>query len=92
MTLEILFVLGLIVLAFVLFISEKFSLDVTALLILSILFAGGFLTVEEAISGFSNPAVITIALLFILSQGLQKTRILEYLIVRINKLVSQSKT
>ena len=92
MTLEILFVLGLIVLAFVLFISEKFSLDVTALLILSILFAGGFLTVEEAISGFSNPAVITIALLFILSHGLQKTRILEYLIVRINKLVSQSKT
>ena len=58
---------------------------------MAILFTGGFLTVEEAISGFSNPAVITIALLFILSQGLQKTRILEYLIVRINKLVSQSK-
>ena len=50
------------------------------------------MTVEEAISGFANPAVITIALLFILSEGLQKTRILEYLIVRINKLVSQSKT
>ena len=91
MTFEIVFVLALIVLAFILFVSEKFSLDVTALFILTILFAGGFLTVEEAISGFSNPAVITIALLFILSQGLQKTRILEYLIVRINKLVSQSK-
>ena len=91
MTFEIVFVLALIVLAFILFVSEKFSLDVTALLILTILFTGGFLTVEEAISGFSNPAVITIALLFILSQGLQKTRILEYLIVRFNKLVSQSK-
>ena len=91
MTFEIVFVLALIVLAFILFVSEKFSLDVTALLILTILFTGGFLTIEEAISGFSNPAVITIALLFILSQGLQKTRILEYLIVRINKLVSQSK-
>ena len=91
MTFEIVFVLALIVLAFILFVSEKFSLDVTALLILTILFTGGFLTVEEAISGFSNPAVITIALLFILSQGLQKTRILEYLIVRINKLVSKSK-
>ena len=89
MTFEIVFVLALIVLAFILFVSEKFSLDVTALFILTILFTGGFLTVEEAISGFSNPAVITIALLFILSQGLQKTRILEYLIVRINKLVSQ---
>ena len=91
MTFEIVFVLALLVLAFILFVSEKFSLDVTALFILAILFTGGFLTVEEAISGFSNPAVITIALLFILSQGLQKTRILEYLIVRINKLVSQSK-
>ena len=91
MTFEIEFVLALIVLAFILFVSEKFSLDVTALFILTILFTGGFLTVEEAISGFSNPAVITIGLLFILSQGLQKTRILEYLIVRINKLVSQSK-
>ena len=91
MTFEIVFVLALIVLAFILFFSENFSLDVTALFILTILFTGGFLTVEEAISGFSNPAVITIALLFILSQGLQKTRILEYLIVRINKLVSQSK-
>ena len=77
--------------AFILFITEKFSLDVTALLILTILFIGGFLSVDEAISGFSNPAVITISLLFILSQGLQKTRVLEYLIVRINKLVSKSK-
>ena len=91
MTFEIIFVLGLILLAFILFITEKFSLDVTALLILTILFVGGFLTVEEAISGFSNPAVITIGLLFILSQGLQKTRVLEYLIVRINKLVSKSR-
>jgi len=91
MTFEIIFVLGLILLAFILFITEKFSLDVTALLVLTVLFLGGFLSVDEAISGFSNPAVITISLLFILSQGLQKTRVLEYLIVRINKLVSKSK-
>ena len=91
MTFEIIFVLGLIILAFILFITEKFSLDVTALLVLTILFIGGFLSVDEAISGFSNPAVITISLLFILSQGLQKTRVLEYLIVRINKLVSKSR-
>jgi len=49
MTFEIVFVLALIVLAFILFVSEKFSLDVTALLILTILFSGGFLTVEEPI-------------------------------------------
>ena len=91
MNFEILIVLSLIVLAFTLFVTEKFPLDVTALLILSILLIGQFLTIEEAISGFSNPAVITIGLLFILSYALQKTRILEYLIIRINKLVSRSK-
>ena len=92
MTFEIAFVLGLIFLAFILFVTEKFSLDVTALLILTILLLGGFLSIEEAISGFSNPAVITISLLFILSYALQKTRILEYLIVRINQLVSRSRS
>ena len=92
MTFEIAFVLGLVLLTFILFVTEKFSLDVTALLILTILFIGGFLSVEEAMSGFSNPAVIIISLLFILSHALQKTRILEYLIVRINQLVSRSKS
>ena len=92
MTFEIAFVLGLVLLTFILFVTEKFSLDVTALLILTILFIGGFLSVEEAMSGFSNPAVIIISLLFILSHALQKTRILEYLIVRINQLVSRSRS
>ena len=91
MTFEIAFVLGLILLAFILFVTEKFSLDVTALLVLSILFLWNFLTPAEAVSGFSNPAVITIGLLFVLSNALQKTRILEYLIVRVNKLVTRSK-
>ena len=91
MTFEIAFVIIVVLVAFVLFVTEAFSLDVTALLVLSVLFIGGFLTPEEAISGFSNPAVITIALLFVLSHALQKTRVLEYLIVRINKLISKSR-
>ncbi|MEL1226261.1 MAG: SLC13 family permease, partial [Candidatus Neomarinimicrobiota bacterium] len=44
----------------------------------------------EALSGFSNPAVITIAFLFIISRALQKTRILEYLIVRVRRLADKS--
>ena len=91
MTPEIIFVICLVLVAFILFISERFSIDVIALSLLSVLFFGGFLTIDEALAGFSNPAVITIALLFVLSHALQKTRILEYLIVRINKLVSKSK-
>lgn len=91
MTFEIAFILGVILLAFILFVSEVFSLDVTALLILCLLFAAGYLTPGEAVSGFSNPAVIIIASLFILSRALQNTGILEYLVVRINKLANKSK-
>ena len=50
----------------------------------------GYLTPSEALSGFSNPAVITIAFLFIISRALQKTRILEYLIVRVRRLADKS--
>ena len=70
MTPDIAIVLGIIVLMFILFVKEYFPLDVTALFVLAIFLVLGNLTVEEAISGFSNKAVITIAILFILSGDL----------------------
>jgi len=72
------------------FVTEMFSIDVTAMILLTILFVLGYLTPAEALSGFSNPAVITIAFLFIISRALQKTRILEYLIIRVRRLADRS--
>ena len=92
MTSSIVIVLALLACGFVLFVIELFSIDVTAILLLTILLLLGYLSPSEAISGFSNPAVITIALLFILSHALEKTGLLEYLVVRINRLTSQSKS
>ena len=60
-------------------------------MVLIIFLVIGNLTLEEAISGFSNQAVITIAVLFILSHALQKSGILEYGVVRLNKLTERSK-
>ena len=91
MTPDIAIVLGIITLMFVLFVKEIFPLDVTALVVLIIFLVIGNLTLEEAISGFSNQAVITIAVLFILSHALQKSGILEYGVVRLNKLTERSK-
>ncbi len=91
MTFEIAIVLGLIALMLVLFLKEYFPLDVTALTILAVFMMTGYLSVEDAISGFSNPAVITIAILFVLSHALQQSGILEYGIVRLNKLTEKSK-
>ena len=90
MTPDIIFVLGLLFFGFIMFVTEMFSIDVTAMVLLTILFALGYLTPAEALSGFSNPAVITIAFLFIISRALQKTRILEYLIIRVRRLADRS--
>lgn len=90
MTPQIAFVLCVITLGFILFVTELFSIDVTAMILLSILFSFDFLTPEEATSGFSNPAVLTIAFLFIISKALEKTRILEYLVIRVRRLADRS--
>ncbi|MAD52004.1 MAG: SLC13 family permease [Candidatus Marinimicrobia bacterium] len=91
MTPDIAIVLGIITLMIVLFVKEVFPLDVTALLVLVVFLVIGNLTLEEAISGFSNQAVITIAVLFVLSHAMQKSGILEYGVVRLNKLTERSK-
>lgn len=91
MNIEIITVIGVLIFGFFLFIKEYFSIDVTALIILSCFFGLGYLTPTEAVSGFSNPAVITIGLLFVLSSAIQKTGLLEYIVVTINKLLQSSR-
>ena len=87
---NIVIVLAVLVFGFILFITELFSIDLTAMIILSFFCLTGYLKPEEAISGFSNPAVLTIAFLFILSKALQKTGILEYLIIKVKRLADKS--
>jgi len=91
MTIEIAIVLFIIGLAFVLFVTEALPIDVTALSILGIMILIGYISPQDAIKGFSNPAVITIAALFILSYSLQKSGVLEYLVLRLLKIGSKSK-
>ena len=92
MNIEIIIVIGVLALGFFLFLLELFTIDVTALIILSCFFGLGYLTPSEAVSGFSNPAVITIGLLFILSSAIQKTGLLEYLVITINRLLKASRS
>lgn len=65
-------VLLLAILAFTLasFVREWLPLDTTALVSLGLVLAFGLVTPEQAIAGFSNPAVVTILMMFILSDGL----------------------
>ncbi|HBX64812.1 MAG TPA: SLC13 family permease, partial [Balneolaceae bacterium] len=70
---EIWFVYSLIVLAVFLFINKRISFDITSLILLAILVVSGILSPKEGLSGFSNPATVTIACMFILSEGLRRT-------------------
>lgn len=74
---DIWIVYGLILLAIVLFTNKRISFDVTSLIIMAILIVSGILSPAEGLSGFSNPATITIACMFILSEGLRNTGALD---------------
>lgn len=69
---QIALVLLIMVAAVVLFVSERFSIDLVALMVLGALVLTGLVTPDEGISGFSNQATVTVAAMFILSAGLQK--------------------
>jgi len=73
MTLEIALVLGVVVAAVILFATERLPIDLTALILMSTLLLSGLITPQEAISGFSNPATVTVGAMFVLSAGLVRT-------------------
>ncbi len=70
---EIVLVLIILFIAIVLFATEWIRMDLVSLMVLLTLGLTGLVTVEEAFSGFSNPAVITVAAMFIISAGLSNS-------------------
>ena len=61
----------------VLFIMEILPMEVIGMSAIGVLLLLDIVNWQEAISGFSNPAVITIGAIFILSRALVKTGFLE---------------
>lgn len=92
MTLDIALVLLLLVAALVLFITEWLRMDVVALLMLCALALLGLVSPSEAVSGFSNPAVITVWAMFILSEGLTRAGIADSIGKRVIALSGSSET
>jgi di/tricarboxylate transporter len=93
--LDVILVCAVIVLAFALFASERLRVDLVAMLILATLtvigqFRDGFLSVDEAFSGFSNEATLTIGAMFILSSGLTKTGAINFLSQKLTQLAASS--
>ncbi|MDJ1180004.1 SLC13 family permease [Roseofilum sp. BLCC_M91] len=73
----IILTLTVVVLGLISFITEWLPADITALSITVALMLLGLVTPEEGISGFSNPATVTVMAMFILSAGITKTGVIQ---------------
>jgi len=70
---EIIIVSAILVLALVLLFTEKLPVDLVGIGIILALTTTRMLDPLEAVKGFANPAVITVAAMFIISRGLIRT-------------------
>ncbi len=73
MTSSIFLVLLILAAALVAFVTERLPMDLTALLVLLAVAVTGLVEPRQALAAFSNPAVITIAAMFVLTGGLSRT-------------------
>tara|TARA_B100000029_G_C17566934_1_gene955355 strand:+ start:501 stop:2336 length:1836 start_codon:yes stop_codon:yes gene_type:complete len=71
---QFLIILSLMIISFI---FELVPMEVTALGTLGLLLCFNIINIDEAISGFSNKAVITIGCIFIISKALVKTGFIE---------------
>ena len=71
--LSLIVLLVIVLVALVLFVGGWLSVDVVGLLVLASLALTGLVSAEDALAGFSSPAVVTVWAMFILSAGLTRT-------------------
>jgi len=82
---------GLLVMI-VLFFTEKLPLEISALIALIFFTVLGFLSPEEAFSGFSSPAVLTMIATFFLGASLRHTGLAEILAEKVHSIAGSKET
>lgn len=80
----------LLVLAIILFATEKLPVDVIGIILVIALVLTQVLTVQEAVAGFGNDVVITIAGLFLLVGGLIRTGIVDLIGRRLHRIAGDN--
>jgi di/tricarboxylate transporter len=92
MTLDMGYALLILFIAIVLFVTEWLRVDIVALAVVVGLMLTGLLTTQEALSGFSNAAVLTIAALFVVGGGVLRTGLAGLIGQRILAVAGSSET
>lgn len=83
MTLEGWVVLGIILCCLTLLISTSISVDIILFAGLAVIFIAGIIPAEQALSGFSNEGMLTVAALYIVAAGLRETGAIQFLVQRV---------
>jgi di/tricarboxylate transporter len=86
MTISIAIVLILLLVALILFGTERIPIDIVTIMLVITLVITGTLSASEAFSGFGNDIVITISGLFILTGGLVKTGVVDVVGRRLHRI------
>lgn len=73
MTFEMGMVLAILITALILFMTERLSADIVALLVLITLGATRLVDPDKLFTGFANPAVITVGAVFVIGEALYQT-------------------
>ncbi len=87
---EIAIVLGLLLLAILLFSWEKIGVDVVTLILLVSLISFGILSPAEAFAGFGSDFIVLLGSIFVLSAALQQTGILDLVGSRLLKMARRN--
>nr|WP_231741199.1 SLC13 family permease [Halorubrum sp. CBA1125] len=81
-SLDVVVVLTIIAVVFVFFVTQPVPIDATAVgLVVALALLGEWTGVspEQAVSGFSNPATLTVLAMFVLSEGIRRAGIIQIL-------------
>jgi di/tricarboxylate transporter len=85
-------ILIILAVAVILLVTEWIPMEVTAMLSLGAVAVTGLVSPVEALSGFSNPAVVTVWAVFILSGGLTRTGVANIIGRFVLRMVRESET
>jgi len=70
--------LALLLVAVVLYVTQVVSIEVTSLALIVALALSGLLDTDQALSGFSSPATVTVMAMLVLSAGVEKAGLVDY--------------
>ncbi|WP_256298199.1 SLC13 family permease [Haloarchaeobius salinus] len=92
---DVLVVLAVVVVTLVLFVTQPVPIDATAIaLMVALILLGPWTGVspEEGLSGFSNPATLTVLAMFILSEGVRRTGFIQILTLKMQAFAGDDET